>query len=175
MNQWLIVWCTLLTHGNALADIHLRGVLTVSGQSMFALSQDDAPAQWRKIGESFLDFKLTDYDPVRESLTLRKGDEIQTVRLPPSAVRDSVEVNLTRVLAEAENLTGSGHKQVERALRQYRMMEMLHARGLERFTSKPLTPDETVVAKAFLARRTEQVRERMLDLEAAITAAKQNK
>ena len=83
------------------------------------------------MGESFLGFELVRYDSASESLTLRKGDEFQTIQLPASAVRDSAQMNLERLLEEAQGLADGGDDRVAQALRRYRMMETLYVKGLD--------------------------------------------
>ena len=74
----------------ARGEILLKGIMIADGAPQFSLySVEEKTGKWLKLGQSFFGYKVAEYDPQAEVLTLVKGDVREAVRLQGSRVKDS--------------------------------------------------------------------------------------
>lgn len=64
----------LLAAAEARAEVEFVGVLVTSERTTFALSEGaDQPIKWRRLGQDFAGYQLTEFDAKADTLVLTKG------------------------------------------------------------------------------------------------------
>ena len=89
-----IVLAAVLLAVCARAELVLKGFTIVDGTPRFSLySSAEKMSRWVSLGQSFSGYKLTEYDPQTETLTVVSGEVREALRLQGSRVTNSGEEN----------------------------------------------------------------------------------
>lgn len=100
--RWCLIFLFAAGSLARAAELQWVAVMTNGGKTFHALRAEQAArVNWCAVGDRIGGFVVAAYQPETETLTLRRGDEMVTLRLPQSKIQmaeDDVVAGLKRVL-----------------------------------------------------------------------------
>ena len=95
----------LVLANSARGELLLKGIMMNEGQPLFSIySTEDQTSKWIRIGQSFAEFKATEFDAVSDTLTVQNGDVRRGLKLQSSTIKVSAEDRRAMLIAQKRSV-----------------------------------------------------------------------
>jgi hypothetical protein len=99
----LVILIVLTSTLSARGELQLKGITMSEGQPLFSIySTEDQNSKWIRLGQSFGEFKATEFDALSDTLTVQNGAARRSLKLESSTL--TVSTDDRRAILNAQQL-----------------------------------------------------------------------